>query len=129
MPKFNIKAYNAQKLADKKAKRAGKHEQGLHMNISRWQSSPLDLTEPQINNHSVDIPCTPVAPTTAAAAEAFETPAATPSEEGARELPPSADDDAEDGPGRPKRARKSSEIMNVSEFNQPTSSGRKKKRM
>ena len=83
---------------------------------SRSQTSPINLSEPHANTDFLDIPCTPVAPTTPAATEAFETPAATLTEEDAAEHPPSAHDDAEKKQDRPKRTRKSSAIMNVSEF-------------
>ena len=124
MPNCNIGALRALKLAAKEEKRAEKHEQGCNLNISRWQSSPLDLSESDANTDFLDIPCTPVAPTTPAAAEAVETAAATLNETAAVEIPPNSDDEAEHGQDRPKRARKSSVIMNVGEF--PTNFKRKK---
>ena len=124
MPKFNIAAYAAQKLANKEAKRVKNAEASLLAAASRSQTSPIDLSEPHANTDFVGIPSTPVATTTTTgAAEAFETPAATLTEAGAVEVPPSADDEAEDGQYRPKRARKSSVIMNVGEF--PTNFKRK----
>ena len=119
-------ALRALKLAKKEATRAQMQEVARNMVASRSHNSPLDLSEPQANADFLDIPCTPVAPTTPTAAEAFETPAATLTEAGTVELPPSADDEAEEDQDRPKRARKSSEIMNVSEF--PTNSKWKKKK-
>ena len=124
MPKGNIAALRALKLAKKEANRIGNQEKALHMIASRSNTSPLDLSEPHANTNLLDIPCTPVTTTTTAAAEAFETPAATLTEAGAVELPPSADNEAEDDEDKPKRARKSSVIMNVSEF--PTNFKRKK---
>ena len=112
----NIAALRALKLERKETKRA-KNQAASALGVdSRSQNSPLDLSEPQANTDFLDIPCTPVAPTTPAAAEAFETPAATLIEADAAEHPPSADDDAEKKQDRPKQARKSSEIMNVSVF-------------
>jgi hypothetical protein len=125
MPKGNIAALRALKLAKKEANRIGNQEKALHMIASRSNTSPLDLSEPHANTNLLDIPCTPVTTTTTAAAEAFETPAATLTEAGTVELPPSADDEAEEDQDRPKRARKSSNIMNVSEF--PTNYKWKKK--
>ena len=63
MPRGDIKEIKAQKLAEKEAKRAKKHEEGLNMNISRWQSSPLNLSDPNANTDFHEIPCTPVATT------------------------------------------------------------------
>ena len=59
----NIAEFRALNRAKKEANRVKKHEQGLNMNISRWQSSPLDLSEPHVNTDFLDIPCTPVATT------------------------------------------------------------------
>ena len=59
----NIAAQNALKREEKEAERAKKHEQGLHMNATRSQSSPLDLSEPHATTDFHDIPGTPVATT------------------------------------------------------------------
>ena len=56
----NIAEFRALNRAKKEANRAKKHEQGLNMNISRWQSSPLDVSEPHANTDFLDIPCTPI---------------------------------------------------------------------
>ena len=77
MPNSNIGALRALKLAAKEAKRAKGKEAYLHAVASRFQTSPFDLSDPHASTDFLDIPCTPVAPTTPAAAEAFETPAAT----------------------------------------------------
>jgi hypothetical protein len=119
----NIAAQNALKREKKEAKRKRNASASLLAAASRSQTSPIDLSEPYANTYFVDIPCTPVAPSPAAAAEQFETPAGTLADESANELPKVADDEAEDQ-GWPKRVRKSSEIMNVSEF--PTNFTRKK---
>ena len=121
----NIAARNALKREKKEAKSEKNAAASLIAAASRSLTSPLDLSEPHANADFLDIPCSPVARTTPAAAEAFETPAATLTEAGAVELPPSADDDAKGGQDRPKRARKSSDIMNVGEF--PTNFKRGKK--
>ena len=124
MPNPNFAQLRNKTLAKKEAKRSKNQTASILGVASRSLTSPLDLSEPHANTNLLDIPCTPVAPTTTAAAEAFETPAATLTEAGAVELPPSADNEAEDDEDKPKRARKSSVIMNVSEF--PTNFKRKK---
>ena len=60
MPKFNIKAYNAQKLADKEAKRAKNISASMLAAASRSQTSPINLSEPHANTDFLDIPCTPI---------------------------------------------------------------------
>ena len=112
----NVAALRALKLAKKEATRAKMQEVARNMVASSSNNSSLDLSEPQANTDFLDIPCTPVAPTATAAAEAFETPEATLIEADAAEHPASADGDAKKKQDRPKRTRKSSEIMNVSEF-------------
>jgi len=116
MPNANIAQTLQNKLAEMATKHAKKQKQALHFKISSPETSPLDLSEPHANTDFVEIPCTPVAPTTTAAAEPFETPAATRNEDSALEALSSDDDDAEEGQVRPKRIRKSCELMNVSEF-------------
>ena len=111
----NIAARVAIKREKIEAKRVKNHAAGLLSGASRSQTSPIDLSEPHANTDFLDIPCTPVAPTTAAAAEAFETPAATLTEAGAVELPPTAEEGI-DAQWSSTRARKSTEIMNVGEF-------------
>ena len=83
MPKGNIAVLRALKLAAKEAKRAQTKVAAIHSVASHSQASPIDLDEPHANTDFLDIPCTPVAPTNPAAAEAFETPAATLIEEDA----------------------------------------------
>ena len=123
MPNSNIAQMKKQAVAKKEERRARNQELVLNAVASRSQTSPIDLSEPHANTDFLDIPCTPVAPTTPAPAEQFETPAATLAEEGAADLPTRADDEADEGQGRPKRARKSTDIMNVGEF--PTNFKRK----
>ena len=117
----------ALKRANKEATRVKMQEVTIHMTASSSETSPLDLSEPNANTDFLNIPCTPVAPTNHAATEVFYTPAATVTEAGAVELPPSAYDEAEDDQNRPKHARKSSVIMNVGEF--PTNFKRKKEEL
>ena len=59
MPKFNIAAYTAQKLAKKEANSA-KARETLRLNTAR---QPIDLSEPHANTDFLDIPCTPIATT------------------------------------------------------------------
>jgi hypothetical protein len=116
MPNRKIGALRALKRAEKEAARAQRKVAAINSVASRYQTSPLDVSEPHTNTDLLDIPCTPVAPTTVAADELFETPAATVTEAGAVEMTPSDDDEAEEGQDRPKRARKPINIMNVSDF-------------
>jgi hypothetical protein len=119
----NIAARVALKREKEEAKREKNAAASLFAAVSRSHTSPLNLSDPHASTDCLDIPCTPVAPTTAAAAEQFETPAAPFIEEaGAVELPPTAVADVVQD--LPTRARKSTEIMNVGEF--PTNFKRKK---
>jgi hypothetical protein len=125
MPNTNIAQIKKQAVAKKTEKAAAEREKAARFRTFRSTTSPIDLSDPHANTDFLAIPRTPVAPTTPAAAEAFETPAATLTEAGPLELPPSADDEAEEVQHRPKRVRKSSVIMNVGDF--PTNFKRGKK--
>ena len=73
----NIAAQVALKREKEEARRAQTKVAAIHSVASRSQTSPLGLSEPHANTDFLDIPCTPVASTTPAAAESFDTPAAT----------------------------------------------------
>ena len=68
----NIAAQNLLKRAKKEAKHDKNASASLLDVASRSQTSHFDLSEPHANTDFHDIPCTPVAPTTPAAAEAFK---------------------------------------------------------
>ena len=79
MPNPNFAQLRKKTIATTRIKHAQKQEQAKHFNFSSFEMSPVDVSEPHASTDFLDIPCTPVTTTTPAAAEPFETPAATPS--------------------------------------------------